>query len=70
MMLYEYLHYRLVQANIRRDTEMIDEVVEHLVDLRKTWIQAIDLVRQENMLAGNVRLPDGISTRIADITRK
>jgi flagellar secretion chaperone FliS len=50
--LYEYLHYRLVQANIKRDPEMIDEVTEHLVGLRDTWNQAIEIARREEQLQG------------------
>jgi flagellar secretion chaperone FliS len=50
--LYEYLHYRLVQANIKRKPEMIDEVTEHLIGLRDTWNQAIEIARQEELLQG------------------
>jgi flagellar secretion chaperone FliS len=39
--LYEYLHYRLVQANIKKDQVMLDEVLGHMKDLRVTWDQAI-----------------------------
>lgn len=46
--LYDYLHYRLVQANIKRDVEMVDEVLGHLRDLRQTWAQAIQIAKQEN----------------------
>lgn len=34
---YEYLHHLLVQANIKKDTALIDECVEHLRGLRDTW---------------------------------
>jgi flagellar secretion chaperone FliS len=50
--LYEYLHYRLVQGNIKRKPEMIDEVIEHLVGLRDTWNQAIDIAKREEQLQG------------------
>lgn len=46
--LYEYLHYRLVQANIHKDMVMIDEVLEHLRQLKKTWEEAIVLAAAEN----------------------
>ena len=35
--LYEYLHYRLVQANVKKDPVMVDEVLGHLKDLKQTW---------------------------------
>jgi flagellar protein FliS len=50
--LYEYLHYRLVQANIKRQPEMIDEVIEHLIGLRDTWNQAIEISKREEQLQG------------------
>lgn len=39
--LYEYMNYRLVQANIKKDNTMIDEVLEMLTDLRNTWEKAM-----------------------------
>ena len=45
--LYEYLHYRLVQANLKKDVAMIEEVLSHLRELKATWEEAIGLARQE-----------------------
>lgn len=45
--LYEYLHYRLVQANIKKDVAMVDEVLIHLKDLKQTWEEAIKITNQE-----------------------
>jgi flagellar protein FliS len=45
--LYEYLHYRLVQANIKKDVAMIDEVLDHLRSLKATWEEAILIARRE-----------------------
>lgn len=45
--LYEYLHYRLVQANLKKDTSMIDEVLVHLKDLKQTWEEAIKIAQRE-----------------------
>jgi flagellar protein FliS len=39
--LYEYMNYRLNQANIRREIPAIEEVVTLLSDLRATWDEAI-----------------------------
>jgi flagellar protein FliS len=39
--LYEYLHYRLVEANIKKEVVMIDEVLDHLRSLKATWEEAI-----------------------------
>lgn len=45
--LYDYYHYRLVEANLKRDTGMIEEVIGHLTQLRKTWAEAIVVARKE-----------------------
>ena len=42
--LYDYLHYRLVQGNIKRDVAMLDEVIDHLRKLKGTWEEAIVIV--------------------------
>ena len=47
--LYSYLHRRLVDANIKKDSEIIDEVLFHLKDLRNTWQQAIEIANKEKM---------------------
>ncbi|MCR4427029.1 MAG: flagellar export chaperone FliS [Firmicutes bacterium] len=39
--IYEYLEHRLVEANTKRSSEPIDEVIGMLSDLRQTWAQAI-----------------------------
>jgi flagellar protein FliS len=40
--LYEYLHRRLVEANISKDVEIINEVRGFLVELRDTWQEAVN----------------------------
>lgn len=52
--LYEYLHYRLVQANIKRDVSMVEEVLTHMRDLRKTWGEAVRIAKAEAANGGNV----------------
>lgn len=49
--LYSYLYRRLVQANIKKDADMVEEVLRHLKGLRDTWIQAIDIAQRENTLS-------------------
>lgn len=39
--LYEYLHYQLVQANLKKDVQLLDEVRTFLVELRNTWEEAV-----------------------------
>lgn len=34
---YEYLHERLVEANLKKDVEILNEVLGHLREMRDTW---------------------------------
>ena len=34
---YAYLHQRLVDANVKKDKEIVEEVLEHLRTMRDTW---------------------------------
>lgn len=34
---YEYVHDRLVQANLKKDTDILNEVLGHLRGMRDTW---------------------------------
>lgn len=38
---YEYLYNRLVQANLKKDPEILTEVLEHLRGMRDTWKEAM-----------------------------
>lgn len=45
--LYEYYYFRLVQANIKKDITMVEEVLSHLRDLKATWEEAIKIAAKE-----------------------
>jgi hypothetical protein len=60
--LYDYLHYRLVQANLKKDAAMVDEVLVHLKDLKQTWEEAIKIAAKER--AG--REEEGLSSQNND----
>ena len=45
--LYDYLHKRLVEANIHKNMEALEEVLKHLKDLRDTWLEAIQIANKE-----------------------
>ncbi|NLJ73821.1 MAG: flagellar export chaperone FliS [Firmicutes bacterium] len=40
-LLYTYIYERLVQANIKKDLEQLDEAVNMLEELRDTWRQVV-----------------------------
>jgi flagellar protein FliS len=41
--IYDYMHDRLVQANIKKSNEILEEVLNMAVEMRDTWNQAIKL---------------------------
>ena len=43
--LYEYIHYRLIQANLKKDREMLVEARKLLTELRDAWHAAMKAVR-------------------------
>lgn len=45
--LYTYLYQKLVHANIKKDVSAIDEVLEHLKELKTTWLKAIEIAQKE-----------------------
>ena len=47
MPLYAYLHTQLIQANIKNDVSILDEVEGFVVQFRDTWKEAIQLNRQQ-----------------------
>ncbi|MBP0726725.1 flagellar export chaperone FliS [Bacillus sp. RG28] len=47
MPLYDYLHRQLIQANIKNDINILDEVEGFVVEFRDTWKEVIQLNRQK-----------------------
>ncbi|MCM1231527.1 MAG: flagellar export chaperone FliS [Butyrivibrio sp.] len=43
---YTYLAQRLTQANIKKDKEILEEVNQHLRDMRDTWKQVMEQTKQ------------------------
>ena len=43
--LYDYIEYRLIQANIKKDKAQLEEAKGLLTELRDTWYQAMKLAR-------------------------
>lgn len=44
---YVYLEQRLVEANIKKDAEILKEVLEHLRSMRDTWKEVMRLNREK-----------------------
>jgi flagellar protein FliS len=41
VLLYDYMYMRLIDANVKKDTQMLEEVCKMLTDLRETWQEAM-----------------------------
>lgn len=48
--IYEYMNWRLIDANIRKDKAAIEEVVVFAEDLRNTWSQAMRLAKGKQVV--------------------
>ncbi|RNB92640.1 flagellar export chaperone FliS [Brevibacillus fluminis] len=44
--LYDYLNRRLIEANIKKDVSILDEVEDFLTQFRDTWREAMALAKQ------------------------
>lgn len=49
--LYDYIEYRLIQANIKKDKSQMEEAKNLLTELRDTWAQAMKLARMQQAAA-------------------
>ena len=47
--LYEYMYTRLIDANMKNDLATLEEVEGHVVELRDTWKQAMELVKVKSV---------------------
>ncbi len=45
MLLYDYMYRRLLDANIKKNIEILEEVLGFAKELRDTWAQAMKLAR-------------------------
>jgi flagellar secretion chaperone FliS len=52
MALYDYINRRLIEANIKNDTAVLEEVEGLVTEFRDTWKQVIQLHRQKQYSQG------------------
>lgn len=45
MALYDYIHRRLIEANLQKDAAILDECLELVTTLRDTWAEAVRINR-------------------------
>ena len=44
--MYDYMHRRLIEANIKKDREILEEIKGYTVEFRDTWKEAMALARK------------------------
>ncbi len=47
---YVYLEQRLLQANVKKDIEILNEILEHLHSMRDTWKEVMRINREKGAL--------------------
>ena len=48
--LYDFMYWRLVDANIKKDKTMVEEVIVFAEELRDTWAQAMKLAKGQQVV--------------------
>ncbi len=43
--LYDYMHRRLIEANIRKDLEVLQEVTDMMKQFRDLWIESVKIAK-------------------------
>lgn len=51
--IYEFVYHRVVQANMKKDVRLIDEVLPIVENLRETWTQAVKTYLHEKKHAAS-----------------
>jgi Flagellin-specific chaperone FliS len=50
--MYDYMNRRLIEANMKNDSAIVEEVEGHMVEFRDTWKQVIQSSRQQAFATG------------------
>lgn len=48
---YDYLLDRLIQANMKKDPEILEEVLKHLRTMRDTWKEVMKITKNGTVVA-------------------
>ncbi|GIN64051.1 flagellar protein FliS [Robertmurraya siralis] len=52
MQMYDYLHRRLVEANLKNDTQILEEVESFVMEFRDMWKEVIQSTRKQYAESG------------------
>jgi flagellar protein FliS len=51
--LYDFMRNHLIEANLKKDPQLVQDVIELMEDLRNTWAEAVKLARTEKAVGAN-----------------
>jgi flagellar protein FliS len=51
--LYDYFSHQLLQANLKKELQPLEEVLQFLMELKETWVQAAKANMAARVTAGN-----------------
>ncbi|SDH50814.1 flagellar export chaperone FliS [Desulfosporosinus hippei] len=46
--MYEYMYRRLTEANLKKDWDILEEILSYARVLRDTWAEAVKIVKEQN----------------------
>ena len=52
LLLYDYFNFRLIEANMKKDSVPVVEVMGHLIELKETWITASKWINSNTPRSG------------------
>ncbi|WP_281883012.1 flagellar export chaperone FliS [Paenibacillus sp. YYML68] len=52
LLMYDYIEFRLIEANTHKSTESAEEALSYLVELKNTWVEANKLIAASKTPAG------------------
>lgn len=47
-LMYDYIYRRLIEGNIKKDTEILNEAIGLIRELRNTWKEAMQIAKHSN----------------------
>jgi len=69
--IYEYIHYLLVQGNLKKSIAPIKESIEHMKAMRDTWKEAFEKYQKElttQEISSQEKIPSISHTSTVDLS--
>jgi flagellar protein FliS len=67
MLLYDYLYNRLIEANAKKDCDILDEVQGFVAELRDTWVEAVRLNKEQKTEAAEAAAAEAAAEAEAEV---